>query len=175
MAIIMGEAKRRKQKLKNEYGQPLGLPSLARRDLIEKNLESLLFNHYQEIGYTDWLDRACSPEVQFSPSSKNRSPREPDFDSMLDVLVRHWQDTFNSKFPRSALAQAVKSIEDNKPLFLTAFSTDRSKPNRQMNPVIPLPEARKYFQRLLDNRQISLSTHYTLLGGKLAKLSPGAI
>lgn len=167
----MGEAKRRKQKLKAEYGQPLGLPSLARRDLIKNNLESLLSSHYREIGYTEWLDKACSPEVQFSPSSKKRSPREPDFDSMLDVLVRHWQDTFNSEFPRFALTQAVKSIKDDKPLVLTTLSTNQFDSSRQMEPVIPLLGARKYFRQLLDKRQISLSTHYTLLTDVLSVMA----
>ena len=156
----MGEAKRRKQKLKDEYGQPLGLSNEARRDLIENNLEPLLRNHYQEIGYTDWLDRPCSPKVRLSPES---SSNEPNFDQMLDVLVQHWQDTFNGEFPRSAQAQAVKSVKDDKPIFLTAFSSNQFDHSRQMKPVVPLPEARKYFRRLLDDRQISLLTHYILL------------
>lgn len=164
----MGEAKRRKQKLKAEYGQPLGLTNEARRDLIKNNLESLLLTHYQEIGYTDWLDRPCSPEVRSSSKNLNR---EPDFDQMLDVLVQHWQDTFNSEFPRSALTQAVKSIKDDKPIFLTAFSSNQFNHSRQMKPVVPLPEARKYFRRLLDDRQISLSTHYILLTDVLGVLA----
>jgi hypothetical protein len=164
----MGEAKRRKQKLKAEYGQPLGLTNEARRDLIKNNLESLLSTHYQEIGYTDWLDRPCSPKVRLSLKSSNN---EPNFDQMLDVLVQHWQDTFNSEFPRSALAQAVKSIKGDQPIFLTAFSTNQLNHSRQMRPVVPLPEARKYFRRLLDDRQINLSTHYILLTDVLSVLA----
>ena len=164
----MGEAKRRKQKLKAEYGQPLGLTNEARRDLIDSNLESLLRSHYQEIGYTDWLDKACSPEVRSLSKSLNR---EPNFDGMLDVLVQHWQDTFNGEFPRSAQAQAVKSIKDDKPIFLTAFSANQFDHSRQMKPVVPLPEARKYFRRLLDDRRINLSTHYILLTDVLTVLA----
>jgi hypothetical protein len=40
-----------------------------------------------------------------------------------------------------------------------------------MRPVVPLPEARKYFRRLLDDRQINLSTHYILLTDVLSVLA----
>ncbi len=59
MFLIMGEAKRRKQLLGSQYGQPLGLTATARRQLIQDHLESLLFQHYQACGYTDWLDQPC--------------------------------------------------------------------------------------------------------------------
>ena len=52
----MGEAKRRKQKLGAEYGQPLGLTASVRRCLIKDNLEQLLSQHYQACGYTDLLN-----------------------------------------------------------------------------------------------------------------------
>ena len=74
---MMGEAKRRKQKLKAEYGKPLGLSNEARRDLIKNNLEPLLRSHYQETGYTDWLDRPCSTKFRLPPES---SSNEPNFD-----------------------------------------------------------------------------------------------
>ena len=163
----MGEAKRRKQKLKSEYGQPLGLTKEARRDFIKNNLEPLLESHCQDIGYTDWLDQVCSPEVRSSESSN----RESNFDQMLDTLVQHWQDTFNSEFPRSALGQAVKSIKDDKPVVLTAFSSNLFDHSRQMEPVVPLPLAREYFRRLLNEGQINLSTHYILLNDVLSVLA----
>jgi hypothetical protein len=164
----MGEAKRRKQKLGAEYGQPLGLTASARRDLIKNNLEQLLCQHYQACGYTDWIDNAYRPEVNPSPNSRNS---QRDFYNLLDELVKHWQNTFNGEFSRSALQKAVKSILEDKPTFLTDFSTSGLNHSRAMEPIIPLPQARSYFRDLVENQQIQLAQHYILLNDVLTVLA----
>ncbi len=156
----MGEAKRRKQKLGAEYGQPLGMTASARRCLIKDNLEQLLSQHYQACGYTDLLNNAPRPEVRPSPKSPSS---QKDLDNLLDALVKHWQNTFNGEFPRSALQMAVKSILEDKAIFLTDFSASGLDLSRAMDPVIPLPEARNYFRGLLESQQIQLAQHYILL------------
>lgn len=156
----MGEAKRRKRLLGSNYGQPLGLSTTARQQLIDQHLESLLFQHYEACGYTDWLHQSCQPETRFSPPTANQPT---DLSTFLDGLTHHWQNTFNGDFPRSALQIAVQSIIDNRPLFLTPFSHNELDSNRTMEPIITLPQARSYFHRLLSSGQILLPQHDNLL------------
>ncbi len=71
MFLIMGEAKRRKQLLGSQYGQPLGLTATARRQLIQDHLESLLFQHYQACGYILKLNRVVPSSGIISPKPKS--------------------------------------------------------------------------------------------------------
>lgn len=154
----MGEAKRRKQKLGSSYGQPLGLTDSARRRLIQENLKSLLSQHYQTSGYNSCFDKPIHPQIRPSINGKE-CPQ--DVQSLIDSLVKHWQNTFNSHYPRSALKQAVNSILKDQPIF---FSGDDSfVESRVMSPVIPLPSARKYFRDLVQSSKIEPSQHYILL------------
>ena len=164
----MGEAKRRKQKLGAEYGQPLGMTASARRCLIKDNLEQLLAQHYRACGYTDLLNNAPRPEVRPSPKSPSS---QKDLYNLLDELVKHWQNTFNSEFPRSGLQMAVKAILESKAVFLADFSTRGLDRSRAMESVIPLPEARNYFRDLVESKQIQLAQHYILLKDVLIVLA----
>lgn len=83
----MGEAKRRKQKLGAEYGQPLGMTASARKCLIKDNLEQLLSQHYQACGYTDLLNNAGSPEVRPSPNSPSS---QKDLNNLLVRGIRNY-------------------------------------------------------------------------------------
>lgn len=162
----MGEAKRRKQKLGAEYGQPLGLTDKARRDLIQQNLKQLVSTHYQVCGYADCFNQSIAPQFQPSPHD-NRT--NTDFLENLEGLVQHWQNTFNQNYPRSALQAAVSSILKDQPIFFQG--NNPFSPKRTMTPIIPLPQARKYFQSLVARQQIQLSTHYILLRDVLTVLA----
>ncbi len=117
---------------------------------------------------TDLLNNAPRPEVRPSPKSPSS---QKDLDNLLDALVKHWQNTFNGEFPRSALQMAVKSILEDKAMFLTDFSPSGLDRSRAMEPVIPLPEARNYFRGLLESQQIHLAQHYILLKDVLSVLA----
>lgn len=160
----MGEAKRRKQRLGSEYGQPLGLTALGRRALIQENLPQLLSHHYQVCGYADYSQFPLNPEIQASTENTN----------LLDFIVnlaQHWRQTFNADYPRSAVAQAMKSIIEDTPIFLTDTSEQSVFSKEIMTPFIPLPSARDYFRDLFDKKPISLSQHYILLQDVLAVLA----
>ncbi|HEY9768714.1 MAG TPA: hypothetical protein V6C71_09480 [Coleofasciculaceae cyanobacterium] len=47
----MGEAKRRKQKWGWRYGQPLGLTTEKRINLISNNILALISDHFETCGY----------------------------------------------------------------------------------------------------------------------------
>lgn len=156
--MVMGEAKRRKQKLGSLYGQPLGLTSEARKHLIQHHKAQLLSTHFLACGYTDYLNHPTNP--QFRPSTHPHSPHH-DLREIFDHLIQHWRNTFNQHYPLSALKTAVSSILQDQPIFFTDFNSLLGA--RIMNPIIALPEARKYFRRLVNSSQIHLSTHYILL------------
>ncbi len=160
----MGEAKRRKQKLGSEYGQPLGLNALKRRILIEENLPELLSAHYQACGYPDFAKSPHHPE--FGTASETNSS----FDFMPS-LIRHWQETFNSQYPRSGLEQGIKAILDSKPIFLTDLSEARLSLSEATSPIIPFPQARDYFRSLFKRRHLSLSQHCILVSDVLGILA----
>lgn len=164
----MGEAKRRKQLLGSRYGKPLNLSAVERRELIQTHLEFLLLEHYQACGYTEDFNTPNNPQFRYSSSSNN----DPEgLSSMLDELVQHWQKTFNSEFIPSALAQIVKSIQQNRGLFLHGTNLDQLAPREQMEPIIALPQARSYFLKLLAKRQVSFPLHYDLVIDVLTVLS----
>ncbi len=162
----MGEAKRRKQKLGSEYGQPLGLNAEARRHLIQENFQQLLSAHNQTCGYPDCFTSPTHP--QFRPPA-NPNSNQPDLQFILEDLVRHWQNTFNHHYPRSALQSAVASILSDKPIMFTG--KDSLVGHRIMTPIIPLPSARKYFRGLVASSKIQLSQHYILLRDVLTVLA----
>ena len=160
----MGEAKRRKQKLGNEYGQPLGLNPLERRVLIEENLQELLSAHYQACGYPDFSKSPNYPE--FGSSSQTHSS----FDFMPS-LIQHWQKTFNENYPQKALYQGMEAILENMPVFLTDLSYEKLSIKKATSPIIPFPRARDYFRKIFNTRHIKLSQHCILVRDVLGILA----
>ena len=162
----MGEAKRRKQKLGSEYGQPLGLSAEARRHLIQENLQQLLSAHNQTCGYPDCFTSPTHP--QFRPPA-NPNSNQSDLQEILDDLVRHWQNTFNHHYPRSSLQSAVASVLSDRSIMLTGKNSVVGR--RIMTPIIPLSSARKYFRGLVASSKIQLPQHYILLRDVLTVLA----
>ncbi len=152
----MGEAKRRKQKLGNEYGQPLGLNPLERRVLIEENLQELLSAHYQACGYPDYAKYNNAPEEDtlFQTNS---------FKDFMPSLIQHWQESFNKSYPLSGLEMGMTAILQNAPIFLTSLPYEELKNEKATSPIIPFPHARKYFRKIFNTRHIRLSQHCILV------------
>ncbi len=163
----MGEAKRRKQRLGGEYGQPLGLTTLERRALIQKNLPQLLSQHYQVCDYADYSQFPLNPKIRSSTEKKTNFTSF----NFIDNLAQHWRETFNSDYPRTAVAQAMKSVIDDTPIYLTSMNEQSVGYEEIMTPFIPLPAAREYFRDMFDKKPISLSQHYILLEDVLAVLA----
>ncbi len=160
----MGEAKRRKQKLGLEYGQPLGLNSSKRRKLIEDNLLDLLSCHYQVCGYPDFVKSPKYPTLDSSSETNNS------FD-FLPSLIQHWQETFNSNYPRSSLSQAMKAILKNVPIFLTDASPQSLSVSEASTPIIPFPYARDYFRQIFSTQNFTVSQHCVLVSEVLEILA----
>jgi hypothetical protein len=164
----MGEAKRRKQKWGSEYGQPLGLSSETRRNLISENISRLISNHFETCGYDDYINKPGLHQVRANPDNPSNCS-QINLDEVFDEVIDHWQNTFTQNYDRSFLKLLVLAILENQPILLKGENSFSS--NKKMKPVVTLPSARKYFQSLVLKKKVKLSHHYTLMQDALIVLA----
>ncbi|MDJ0742786.1 MAG: hypothetical protein QNJ32_05420 [Xenococcaceae cyanobacterium MO_167.B27] len=135
-------------------------PSI-RINLLKNNLKRLIFEHYKEVGYGDWLRQNYNPQFQ---NSLTKFTNQRELVTNAKELVKLWKKMLDGTYIDLIISKEIENIIKDK-------SLDVIGDHNKATPIIPLPEARNYFRRLLRTRKIKLHEHKILLHDVLKVLS----